>query len=259
MRITSKVSSNQRRIIAVTPAKRAGKALGAIDSLPEMQTGMAPMWIFMKSGRRCPMFYEVMTWTLKHDTVPQLEARFEEALPHRLKYSELAAFWHTEIGPLNQVIHVWPYENFKHRADVHAHVAKDPHLSGRLAEFIVAAESEIYCLAPFSPKLGGGKKLGSIYEMRIYQHSPRSMQKVIKRWAESMPDRLAISPVAACLWCEIGVINRWVHIWPYADMEDRERVRLEAAKLKTWPPDSLEYMVRQENRILIPASFSPTA
>ena len=29
----------------------------------------------------------------------------------RAKVSPLAAFWHTEVGPLNRVIHVWPYEN----------------------------------------------------------------------------------------------------------------------------------------------------
>jgi hypothetical protein len=205
------------------------------------------------------MFYEMFTWTLKPDTVPQLEARFEEALRHRLKYSELAAFWHTDIGPLNQVIHLWPYESFKHRADVYAQTAKDPHLPARTSEFIVSAESEIYYPAPFSPKLGGGKKLGSVYEMRIYQHAPRSMAKVIKLWAESMPERLTLSPAAACLWCDIGVINRWIHIWPYADMEEREWVRVQAARLKGWPPDCLEYMVSQENKILSPASFSPTA
>jgi hypothetical protein len=205
------------------------------------------------------MFYEMITWTLKPDTVPLLEARFAEGLPRRLQYSELAAFWHTDIGPLNQVIHVWPYEDYRQRTDVQARLAKDPSWSSPLAEFIVAAESEIYYPAPFSPRLGGGKKMGGVYEMRIYQHSPRSMQKVIKRWAESMPDRLAISPVAACLWCEIGMINRWVHLWPYADMEERERVRVAAVKLKTWPPDCLEYMDRQESKILIPAPFSPMA
>jgi hypothetical protein len=205
------------------------------------------------------MFYEVNTWTLKPDTVQQLEARFEEVLPHRLRYSELAAFWHTEIGPLNQVIHIWPYENFRQRSEVYARMAKDPNLSAKMAEFIVSMELEIYIPAPFSPQLGGGKRLGNIYEMRIYQHKPRSMPTVIKRWAEAMPERVKLSPVAACLWCEIGGIGRWMHIWPYADLEDRERIRVQASQLVTWPPKSLEFMVSQQNKILRPASFSPMA
>ena len=55
------------------------------------------------------MIYEVRTYRLKPGSIPECEKRFAEALPHREKYSPLGAFWHTEIGPLNQIIHVWPY------------------------------------------------------------------------------------------------------------------------------------------------------
>ena len=34
------------------------------------------------------------------------EKRFGEAYEYRKKYSELAAFWHTDIGPLNEIIHL---------------------------------------------------------------------------------------------------------------------------------------------------------
>ena len=43
----------------------------------------------------------------------------------RQTYSKLAAFWYTEIGPLNQVIHVWPYENALERSKIRAEVVKD--------------------------------------------------------------------------------------------------------------------------------------
>ncbi|MCH8298614.1 MAG: NIPSNAP family protein, partial [Chloroflexi bacterium] len=56
------------------------------------------------------MIYEVRTYDLKPGAVPQAEEAFAEALPYREKYSPIAAFWHTEIGPLNQIIHVWGYE-----------------------------------------------------------------------------------------------------------------------------------------------------
>ena len=72
------------------------------------------------------MIYEVRTYTLKPGGVPQFEKNFGEALPHREKYSKLGAFWHTDIGPLNQVIHVWPYENLAERDQIRADAAKDP-------------------------------------------------------------------------------------------------------------------------------------
>jgi len=54
------------------------------------------------------MIVEFRTYTLQPGTVAQFEERFGAALAARTKVSPLAAFWHTEAGPLNQVIHVWP-------------------------------------------------------------------------------------------------------------------------------------------------------
>ena len=55
------------------------------------------------------MIVEIRTYTLKPGSTAQFEERFGAALPVRAKVSPLAAFWHSEVGPLNQVIHVWPY------------------------------------------------------------------------------------------------------------------------------------------------------
>src|SRR5215470_7588377 len=52
-----------------------------------------------------PMIYEVRTYTLRPGTVAEFEERFAKRLLLREKHSKLGAFWHTEFGPLNQVIH----------------------------------------------------------------------------------------------------------------------------------------------------------
>jgi hypothetical protein len=206
------------------------------------------------------MIYEIRTYTLKPGQVPAFEKAFEASLPVRLKYSELAGFWHTEIGPLNQVVHAWPYESLAERAEVRARLAREPDWPPKATELLVSMESGIYVPAPFSPKLGGGQKLGSIYEMRIYQYQPGSIPTVMERWAEALQGgRLNLSPLAACLSSDIGRLNLWVHIWPYADLKDRDRIREESRKLSTWPPKTREFLVSQENKILIPAPFSPMA
>ena len=61
------------------------------------------------------MLYEVRTYTLRPGTVAEFEERFAKRLPLREKHSKLGAFWHTEFGPLNQVIHVYPYEDLQQR------------------------------------------------------------------------------------------------------------------------------------------------
>jgi len=201
--------------------------------------------------------YEIRTYTLKPGSVAQFEKNFEEALPNRIKVSLLAAFWHTEMGPLNQVIHVWEYENLQHRSDVRAQQV--PGWPPRSGDAILTMESEIWVQAPFSPALGGGKKLGNIYEMRIYQYQPGSIPRVLEAWEKSLPERVKLSPIAACMHSDVGGLNRWIHIWPYADLAARQRIREQSTKLPDWPPKTREWLVSQQTKMLIPASFSPAA
>jgi hypothetical protein len=191
--------------------------------------------------------------------VAQAEKNFGEALSERVKVSPLAAFWHTEIGPLNQIIHVWEYENLQHRADMRAQASKVPGWPPKIQEFILNMESEIWIPAAFSPALGGGKKLGNIYEMRIYTYAPGAMPKVLEAWEKALPERSTLSPIAGCMSSDVGGLNRWMHIWPYADLAARQQIREQSRKLSAWPPQSGERPVSQQTKMLIPASFSPTA
>jgi hypothetical protein len=61
------------------------------------------------------------------------------------------------------------------------------------------------------------------------------------------------------MYSELGGLNKWVHIWPYQTLEERNRVREESRQGGHWPPQGSfrESMVKQENKMLIPAAFSP--
>jgi hypothetical protein len=47
-----------------------------------------------------PMIIEMRTYTLRPGSIAEAEKRFGASLPAREKHSKLAAFWHTEVGPL---------------------------------------------------------------------------------------------------------------------------------------------------------------
>ena len=70
------------------------------------------------------MIYEFRTYTLRPGTLPEFLQRFGDALPKRKQLSKLAAFWYTDIGPLNEVIHVWPYEDAAERSIIRADAVK---------------------------------------------------------------------------------------------------------------------------------------
>ena len=113
------------------------------------------------------MIYEVRTYDLKPGAVPQAEEAFAEALPVREKYSPIAAFWHTEIGPLNQIIHVWGYENLEERARIRQAASQEDAWPPKITPGnILNMNAEIWTPAPFMRPMGGGQALGGIYEMR---------------------------------------------------------------------------------------------
>ena len=202
------------------------------------------------------MIYEVRTYTLEPGTVPQFEESFSEALPHREKYSPLAAFWHTDIGTLNQVVHVWGYEDLLEREKIRAEAAKDPNWPPRDTSMIMTMESEIWNPASFMRPLGGGQELGNVYEMRVYTYKPGSIPELLSRWEKALPWREQFSPCVAAMHSELGGLNRWMHIWPYKDLNHRDEIRKASSGTPNWPSGA-PGRIRQENKILIPASFSP--
>src|SRR5437763_11401537 len=92
-----------------------------------------------------PMIYEVRIYTLRPGTLAEFEERYEKRLPLREKHSKLGAFWHTEFGPLNQVIHVYPSDDLQPRTRVRAAMAQDAerHALPGGQDLIVAQEAEI--------------------------------------------------------------------------------------------------------------------
>jgi hypothetical protein len=207
-----------------------------------------------------PMLYEVRTYTLRPGAVAEFEERFAKRYPLREKHSKLGAFWHTEIGTLNQVIHAWPYEDLNHRMAVREAMAKDTALQqvpgGR--DLIVAQEADIMIPAPFMRPLGSRNYgTGNLYEMRIYTHEPGNIPKVIDGWSKAIEHREQFSPLAACWYSELGGLNKFVHVWVYKDLNERARVRAESRKDGRWPAQTGVRPVRQENYILVPAAFSP--
>ena len=207
------------------------------------------------------MIYEVRTYTLRPGTTAEFEERYAKRLPLREKHSKLGAFWHTEFGPLNQVIHVYPYDDLGHRTRVRVALAQDAERNAMPGggDLIVAQEAEIMNPAPFMRALGSRDYgTGNVYEMRTYTYAPGDIPKVLEARAKAIPDRERHSPLAACWTSELGGLNKFVHTWVYKDLNERTRVR-EAARTAggAWPPQAGVRPVRQENKLLIPAAFSP--
>ncbi len=203
------------------------------------------------------MIYEIRTYCIAVGSLAEVEKRFGEGYEHRKKYSELAAFWHTEIGPLNEIIHVWPYEDLGERARIRIETAKNPNWPPKIREFVRSMHSEILVPFPFSPLLTPGK-LGPIYEMRIYTIKPGTLPDIMKGWEAKLPERQKLSPLVVAGHVDLGEANRFIHIWAYASLDQRAAVRAKAVQSGVWPPaGGADRLFTQANKILIPSAFSP--
>jgi hypothetical protein len=160
------------------------------------------------------MIFEMRTYRLQPGSVPEVEKRFGEALTERVKTSPLGAFFRTEVGPLNHIIHIWPYDDLQHRTRVHSQSI--PNWPPKIQEFIVEMESKIVNAAPFCPAFTP-RQYGNLYEIRTYTMLPGVTQQVVARWAERIEGRVKLSPLAAAGHTELGPLNRWIHIWAYKD------------------------------------------
>jgi hypothetical protein len=203
------------------------------------------------------MFLEMRTYVLKPGMTNNFVEGFAAGLTARLQISKLLGLFCSEVGGLNRVTHVWPYQSFEDRERIGNEARKTGKWPPKTQEFIVTQENKIIQLAPFSPPLPE-KKLGEIYEFRTYTYQPGTMPMVMERFGKVIPERTKISPLVFAGQTMIGPLNQFIHVWAYKDAGERERLRAEAAKkVAGWPPATREFMVAQENTIMTPAACAP--
>jgi hypothetical protein len=102
------------------------------------------------------MIVEQRTYTLHVGKIPEFLRLYEtEGLPIQTRIlGRLIGFFTTEIGPLNQVVHLWGYESLDDRARRRAEMVADPAwkaLAPNILPMIQVQESKILNPAPFSP------------------------------------------------------------------------------------------------------------
>ena len=204
------------------------------------------------------MIYEIRTYDLRTHALQEYWKRFGEKLPRRQEFSRLGGHWYTEVGPLNQMVAVWPYQDLEQRAEIRerAEAGPDPAWPPDSGELIVDMVSRIYRPAPFMAPLGE-RRIGPLYEMRLYTFPAEALPGELEAWGEQIGKREKLSPLAGCWYTDSGGLDNFVHLWAYGSFEERQRVREQARQQGTWPPQTPVKPVRQENKILYPAPFSP--
>ncbi|NPT53660.1 NIPSNAP family protein [Paraburkholderia sp. 5N] len=102
------------------------------------------------------MIVEQRTYTVKPGSVlAYLDFYAREVMEIQTKHlPQMVGYFSTEIGPLNQIIHMWGYADFNERARCRAALYADPAWQAvlkKLLEMIEVMETRILVPTAFSP------------------------------------------------------------------------------------------------------------
>ena len=205
------------------------------------------------------MIYEVRTYDLLPRSLSEVIKRFSEGYEDRKKLSEMAGIFYSEIGPLNQIVHIWPYDSADERARVRKEALSLKTWPPGIGKYVLRQIVEIYEPWPISPSLEPGE-WGPIYEFRSYMVTVGRMGEYLSRWKTALPGRAKHSPVSVVMECDVGTASKLMHIWPYKSLDERAKIRKQAEDEGVWPPKGdpdMKVLDAMENKIMLPASFSP--
>ena len=102
--------------------------------------------------------YDFRMYTLKPGTTPDYMAAVRElALPIRQKYGiKLAGWYYSDVGELNQVVHIWAFRDYAHWAEAKAKMANDPEWTEkygpRVRPLIMAQKTYLMLSPDFAPE-----------------------------------------------------------------------------------------------------------
>ncbi len=102
------------------------------------------------------MIVDQRTYTAKIGKIKdymQLYERKGLAVQTRI-LGHMVGYFHTEVGPLNQIVHLWAYDSFEERTRRRAELMADPEWVEYVIEMrplLEKQENKILIPAPFSP------------------------------------------------------------------------------------------------------------
>ena len=104
--------------------------------------------------------YEIRTYQYPPGSIPKVIETWDEIAPERMKMSPLVGAWYSDIGPLNEWIHIWAYKDQGERERIRAAASKagiwppsvvDKRLNREPRAVTVRMQNMLVVPTPFSP------------------------------------------------------------------------------------------------------------
>ena len=168
------------------------------------------------------MHYDVTIITVRPGTHLEALARLKETFQPSAG-GEVLACWYSDIGALNQILLI--------------RAAPDTMRIHADRERILRSENP-FCIGEYIVGM--------------------SIPLALLAARGTVPGRVSLSPLLAAMHSITGTVTRFMHIWPYADLNERARLRAKAVADGLWPPPGgPDHLAMMQSDIYFPADFSP--
>ena len=209
------------------------------------------------------MIYELRTYTLKAGTLADVvKAASTVSLNIRGNdYGRLEGYWMTEIGPLNQVMHLWSYSDLNERARLRAELGKNARWNSDYIPLIRPnlVRQDIRLLNAIKPPQAPASK-PNLYELRNYRAKPGAAKQWLELFTAALEHREKYSKIVGLWQTEAGQPNEVCHLWAYGDLNARAAARGAAVKDPGWQTflgKSAPLLEEMHSTVLLPAPHSP--
>ncbi len=209
------------------------------------------------------MINELRIYTLKAGTAAEV-AKNSGTVARAIRgdnYGKLEAYWITEVGALNQVVHLWSYESLNERARLRGELSKNKAWNEEYLPLIRPnlVRQDIRLMNPMLP-LKKPDTTGNIYELRYYRARPGGIKPWTDAFLAAMPVREKYSKNVGFWQTEAGQPNEVCHIWAYADFNARMKARGDSMKDPGWQAFlkiGSPLLDEMNNIIMVPSAHSP--
>ncbi len=211
------------------------------------------------------MIYELNTYTLKTGSAPEV-AKISGSVGRDIRgddYGKLEGYWITEIGQINQVMHLWSYASFDERSRLRGELAKNerwqreylPLLHAKLIRRDVRLLNAV--IDPIKPASDT-----KFYEYRNYRCRPGGAELWVSLFLKYRKVRERYSKIVAMFTTEAGQPNEVSHIWAYPDLNARNQARTDSMRDSDYQAflaqsEGMQLTEEMHCTIMLPAPHSP--
>ena len=228
------------------------------------------------------MIYDFRMYTLKPGATPDYRAGVKEVgLPIRQNHDVALSGWYwSDVGALNQVVHIWGYQDLEHLQSQKAAVYADPDWSGKYvprAQPLVESQKTWLMMSPaFAPTypVRGPiaeegtpeykRKNDMVFDFRQYTLNPGGLptyMSAVEDLAIPIRQRHGVK-LAGWFYSDLGDLNQVVHIWAFDNVKHMEEAKAAVAADPEWGgayiPRVRGVLSSQNTYLMKTTEFGPT-